>query len=570
MAATFTVFAIGTGSQSTGDVDVYLPTVDVNANAITAADLVGKLMVVHISCNSTLASITKPSTVELLLQGYGSNDALFFRKCTGTETTQTFSFGSNVNRHGGYMTIYDCGPGYQWSNSIVDLLADNDVDGHSAGTAGKQHYLGLTITEEDNMGLQYASRNVNTGNVNPATTVVVTSGWTAAGIAISNATNSGIVMSAQMKNSSPTIAGDISANTENITGNSVDNLSYRNITLTLRAQVATGLAFDASFREEVPRTAFPLDLFSGWSFEAGDTFDAISIDPATATYTLHDGGVVDIDDFDGYPQVSILFNLLKSSSGTTYDWSVVYPAPEAVRTFVSASGTLLFTGSAAASTKQFRTASGTIQFSGQAFATLEGGRDIPFSSVLNDAYVLPVVFAALEYDSGTLYLHNDLGTITTLGHDWSGVGSFGSIDAMEEREDGSPTGTILRLSGIDPTLLENALTETYQGRPVTIYLGMRDIVDGDLVSDPMELFAGQMDQMSVTYGLASAMIEMRVESEMYDFSRALLRYFSDAELQKAYPGDLAFQYMAKMVNNRVTIGNKTLHTFGTFSGNTTS
>lgn len=565
---TFTRFAIGAGVTSSGDLTLPLPTTDIDSNPITAADLVGKLLISHIASNSNVAVITKPSSVELLKQGDVSSNALFFRKGTGAETSQTYTFGSNTNRHGGYIAVYSSDVG--WPSSIVDLLANSDVDSHGSGTAGKQHYLGLTITEEDNMGLQFAARNLNTGNVNPATAVVVTSGWEAGGLAISNATNSGLVMSSQKKTTNPTIAGDISANTENITGNTVDNVSYRNITVTLRGSAAAGLAFDASFREDVPRSAFPLDLFGSWSFDAGDTYDAVAIDPASASYTLHDGGVVDIDDFDGQPEVTIVFNILKAATLVTTDWSVTYPAPETIRDFVTASGTFTFGGTAHPTQRQFRRASGIFTLGGVAFATLEGGRDIPFSGVLNDPYVLPIIFAQLEFDSGVLYLHNDLGTITTLGHNWLGVGSFGSIDAIEERDDGSPTGTVLRLSGIDPTLLENALTERYQGKPVIIYLGMRDVTTGALVSDPMQLFAGQMDQMAVVSGNQTAAIEMRVESEMIDFERSLMRFFSDAELQRRYPGDLAFQYLAKMVNHQVTIGNKTLHTFGQPAPNNTS
>jgi len=187
--------------------------------------------------------------------------------------------------------------------------------------------------------------------------------------------------------------------------------------------------------------------------------------------------------------------------------------------------------------------------------------DPSVTAVLANSFVMPVIFVSLTFDDGTLYLHTDVGNIATGGTTYIGAGGIGSIEGIEEREDGSPTGVMMRLSGIDATLLNEALRQHYFDRPVTVSLGMRDLVTGALVAEPFELFVGKMDQMRVVTGGPVSIIEVSVESEMIDFDRSLKRYFSDTELQRVYSGDLGFKYLADMVNARVTVGSKQLFSF---------
>jgi hypothetical protein len=158
-------------------------------------------------------------------------------------------------------------------------------------------------------------------------------------------------------------------------------------------------------------------------------------------------------------------------------------------------------------------------------------------------------------------LHTDLADIAFGGHTYTGVGTLGAIEGIEEREDGSPAGVTLRLSGIDSTLLNEALTQDYFDRAVTIYLGMRDITTGAMVATPFEIFVGKMDQMRLLTGGPTSVIEISVESELIEFDRSLNRYYSDTELQRIYSGDLGFKYLADMVNARITVGSKTLVSF---------
>lgn len=184
--------------------------------------------------------------------------------------------------------------------------------------------------------------------------------------------------------------------------------------------------------------------------------------------------------------------------------------------------------------------------------------DSSILAALDDAEIHPVFLVDLGFDDAHLYVHTDLGDISYGGHTYLGVGALGNVKSIEERDDNTPSAVTLQLSGIDTTILNEALTQQYYDRPAVIYLALRNIVTGAIISTPFEVFSGRMDLMKITSGGPTSTVEISVESELIEWNRSLNRYFSDTELQRLYPGDLGFKYLSSMANLRVTVGNKTL------------
>ena len=104
-------------------------------------------------------------------------------------------------------------------------------------------------------------------------------------------------------------------------------------------------------------------------------------------------------------------------------------------------------------------------------------------TALASQHVALVTFAELQFPSGTVYLHNSIGTYTWGGHDWLGVGDLGEISQIEEGADVSPYKITLSLSGLDATISGAALTEDYYMHPVKVYLGVLDADDALLADD---------------------------------------------------------------------------------------
>lgn len=171
-------------------------------------------------------------------------------------------------------------------------------------------------------------------------------------------------------------------------------------------------------------------------------------------------------------------------------------------------------------------------------------------------HVATVTFAKLEFSSGTLYLHNSIGTYTWGSQSWLGTGDLGNVSAIEEGAGVSPYKITLSLSGIDSTISNAALTEDYYMRPVTLYLGALDAND-DLLADPTEVWAGFMDQLNVSLGADGGdAIELIAESELAKFDRASNKRYTDSNQQATHSADVFFEFLQDIDGIKVRWGDR--------------
>ena len=155
------------------------------------------------------------------------------------------------------------------------------------------------------------------------------------------------------------------------------------------------------------------------------------------------------------------------------------------------------------------------------------------ATALAQQHVAIVAFAKLEFPSGTIYVHNSLGTYTWGGQDWLGVGDMGSISQVEEGLDVSPYAITLTLSGLDATISSAALTEDYYLHPVTVYLGVLNAEDV-LIDTPTQIWAGFMDQMNMSVGADGGdAIQLIAESELSRFNKSLNLMYTNVAQQES-------------------------------------
>tara|TARA_R110000796_G_scaffold87669_2_gene188997 strand:- start:1270 stop:1902 length:633 start_codon:yes stop_codon:yes gene_type:complete len=176
------------------------------------------------------------------------------------------------------------------------------------------------------------------------------------------------------------------------------------------------------------------------------------------------------------------------------------------------------------------------------------------ATALSAGHVVLVTFAKLEFPSGTIYVHNSIGTYTWGGQDWLGTGSFGDISQIEEGADVSPYKITLTLSGLDATVSGAALTEDYYMHPVTIYLGALD-ADDSLIDDPTIVWEGVMDQMDLSIGAEGGdAIQLTAESELARFDKASNKKYTHSQQQDQHSGDLLFEFMADIEGAKIRWG----------------
>lgn len=163
-------------------------------------------------------------------------------------------------------------------------------------------------------------------------------------------------------------------------------------------------------------------------------------------------------------------------------------------------------------------------------------------AALTSSLIRPAIFADLEFADGTYYVWSGVGTKTWNGHDYAGLGTFGTISSIEEGGSLEARGVTLSLSAIDPTMLAEALQNVKLGGRVVLYLAAFD--SGlNVIADPLVSWAGRMDQPEITLGGSEAMCSIKVESRLLDMNLSCGRRLTLEDAQIENPGDLGLQFV---------------------------
>lgn len=164
---------------------------------------------------------------------------------------------------------------------------------------------------------------------------------------------------------------------------------------------------------------------------------------------------------------------------------------------------------------------------------------------LQQKHTAPAFFCYLDFASGAVRLHSDLGTVNWGGNDWLGAGSLGSVSSLEEGESTSPYSITLTLSGIDNNILNEVNNNNYFLREAILYMGFFG-ADGQLVDDPFEVWSGFMNTADVELGGDNDRISMSCESELSLFAKSNGTLTTNETQQAEFPNDLFFEYLEQI------------------------
>lgn len=201
-------------------------------------------------------------------------------------------------------------------------------------------------------------------------------------------------------------------------------------------------------------------------------------------------------------------------------------------------------------------------------------RDLPapVDANLDDETIKPVFFASFLFDTDPLYVHTELGDISTLGQTWLGTGGLGQVSEIEETSNGNP-GLKFRLDTTDESagsIFEELTQQDYFQREVVVYFSTRDIISGALSADPTETWRGRIDYAEFTYGTegqeTQSFVDVVVENEFLDGKTPLNLLYSKAQIEEEHPGDTGFDYIAALKNTKIVWGGKRTATLGNPGG----
>jgi hypothetical protein len=156
--------------------------------------------------------------------------------------------------------------------------------------------------------------------------------------------------------------------------------------------------------------------------------------------------------------------------------------------------------------------------------------------------IYPVVMVYLDWPTGPVRVHSNVGTITYDGHDWTGVGNFAGLQMP-----GEETGLIsqpaqLRLIGA-PDELDQYLDDPIRDRDGEILFGLvTDRAGNTLIGDPFSIFIGYMDAMRETVASEDGTLrrDLLIDVAGGPSQRAFTELYHTYEDQKReFPGDTA-------------------------------
>ena len=155
--------------------------------------------------------------------------------------------------------------------------------------------------------------------------------------------------------------------------------------------------------------------------------------------------------------------------------------------------------------------------------------------------IVMVTLVDMDFTSGHVRAHDGVGRLAFGGNTYDGVGKYGGIEGVTETLDVIARPLKLTLSGVDASLVTTTMTETYQNRSCTVYVGILDQTTMTFVDTPETIWEGRMDTMQIEINSGSAVIKLNCEHRLYREPR-IARY-TDQDEQLAYSGDRFFDIM---------------------------
>jgi hypothetical protein len=164
------------------------------------------------------------------------------------------------------------------------------------------------------------------------------------------------------------------------------------------------------------------------------------------------------------------------------------------------------------------------------------------------------VLGILTFKSEPVYVWTGVGPLLYNGNTYLGLGSLGEIGAITEGTDVQAYGTVVSLSGIDPTLLSESMTDIQLGAPATLMLALFDQAAGTVIGTPQTIFQGVVDKPTITPGTKAIKISLALETRLANLQRPSMRRYSSADQNLYYPNDIFFHWVEEQIDIAVKFG----------------
>jgi len=149
-----------------------------------------------------------------------------------------------------------------------------------------------------------------------------------------------------------------------------------------------------------------------------------------------------------------------------------------------------------------------------------------------------------EFATGVVRAWSGIGNLSWDGQTWVGTGSLLQVSSIEEAGETVANGATITLSGVPLELISLALSSARQGSQGKIYLGF--LSAGSVVVDPVLVFEGKLDVPVIEENGETGTIAIAYESRLIDLQKPRESRYTDQDQQRAYPGDLGFEFVPSL------------------------
>ena len=171
-----------------------------------------------------------------------------------------------------------------------------------------------------------------------------------------------------------------------------------------------------------------------------------------------------------------------------------------------------------------------------------------------DAGLNPILLAVIETADGTVRAWTGIGNIDWDGNTFQGIGALGQVSRTEETIDGTATGMVYSLSGIDASLISYALNSIRPGNEARLYFGALD-ENGKMKGTPVLVDRGLTDVPEIEDSAETATVRITTESRGID-KRARVRRYTTEDQAIDYPSDRGFEKVEGLQDRKIKWGKR--------------
>tara|TARA_R110000744_G_scaffold40461_2_gene91827 strand:+ start:256 stop:894 length:639 start_codon:yes stop_codon:yes gene_type:complete len=158
-----------------------------------------------------------------------------------------------------------------------------------------------------------------------------------------------------------------------------------------------------------------------------------------------------------------------------------------------------------------------------------------------------------EFDTDDILVWSGTDDLVISSETYTGAGSLLTISNVEENLELKSNGLAIALSGMDSTIVSYAITENYQNRPITVFMGY--VMGGtNEVAGTLTLFKGRMTSLVVNDTPDGATVTIDAENRLIDLDRpSNFRYTKESQ-NFLHSGDTGFNRVASLQDKQIVWG----------------